>query len=687
MMTFGSAVRILSMAALLALQISCSPQPAVEVNTSAPEEQHTMKTAAYGTWESPLTADDVFGQSVVLGQMQSVDGAIYFSESDPAQAGQIGIKRLDDNDKVVDVVPAAFGVGSRVHEYGGAPYLAIGNSVFASKMSDQLFYRIAPDQPPLALTPAGTRHADCISYPKGSRIICVREDHRGEGEAKASLVTINLNFAGEGDTFVEGHDFFSSPAINADNTQLAWVAWDHPNMPWDNTQLWVGDLNRKGQISNIRQIAPRHHGSLMQPMYAPDGQLYFIADYDNWWNLYRVTAAGGIEQVTQLKGEIGGPAWRFGQHAYAFENAHSVIFSYHQDGKVHLMRQDLTSGVSEELATDFASVGQVISADKGVYFMGAKSTPEHGIYKVSGRGTELVYAPAIKGLEPDYISRPVAVSFDTNERQQAYGYFYAPTNPQYVAPKDTKPPLLMMLHGGPTAAASSAYSSAIQYWTTRGFAVFDLNYRGSTGYGRQYRKSLYGKWGVADVDDAVNAVKYLVDEGWVDPDKVAIRGGSAGGFSVLAALAFHDTFKAGTSYFGISDIAVLAQETHKFESHYIDQLIGPYPAAKQIFHDRSPLYHLEGLNEPLLLLQGLDDKVVPPNQSELIYQAVKAKGVPTAFIGFEGEGHGFRKPANNIRSLQSELSFYGQVFGFTPAGELPVLPIDNAAALPKAAQH
>ena len=344
MITVGAMVRGLSFAALVLLQTSCSQQAPAEV--TATEGKATVQISAYGTWTSPLTAEDVFGQAVTIGQLQSVDGAIYFSESDPKQGGQLGIKKLAADDQVTEVVPAAFGVGSRVHEYGGAPYLAIGNSIFVTRMVDQLFYRIAPNQEPVALTPQGTRHADCISYSKGSRIICVREDHRFAGEAKASLVTINLNFAGEGDTFVDGHDFFSSPAINQDNTQLAWIAWDHPNMPWDNTQLWVGELNRKGEISNVHQIAPKLKGAVMQPLYAPDGQLYFIADYDNWWNLYRLKADGSIEQVTKLQGEIGEPAWVFGEHAYAFENAHSVVFSYHQNGNIHLMRQDVNSGTS-----------------------------------------------------------------------------------------------------------------------------------------------------------------------------------------------------------------------------------------------------------------------------------------------------------------------------------------------------
>ncbi|MFQ6371466.1 S9 family peptidase [Shewanella sp. YIC-542] len=676
-MRVGLGVKIAVLTALLWLS-GCERQSDTASHSNAPK----VTTAAFGAWVSPLSAEDVFAQSVHLGQLQRVDGALYFSESTPQQQGQWAINKLDDHNQVSQVVAAGFGLGSRVHEYGGGAYLAIGNSVFATRKADQLFYRIAPNQDAVALTPAGTRHADCISYPKGSRIICVREDHRVSGEPKASLVTINLNVAGEGDTFVDGHDFFSSPTINADNSQLAWIAWDHPNMPWDNTQLWVGDLNRKGQISNIRQIASERQGAVMQPLYAPDGQLYFIADYDNWWNLYRVRPDGSIEQVTRLEGEIGAPAWRLGQHAYAFENAHSVIFSWRHNGKVQLWRQDVNTGISETLAADFARVGQVISADNGVYFVGAKTTPEQGIYRVYGRGAELVYAPPIKGLEPEYISQPQALSFNNGHGVQIHGYFYGPKNPLYVPPKHSLPPLIMLLHGGPSAEASSAYNREIQFWTSRGFAVFNLNYRGSSGYGRAYRQCLYGQWGIAEVDDALGAARYLVQSGWVDPERLLIRGSSAGGFSVLSALAFHDMFKAGTSYYGISDVTSLMQQTHKFESRYLEQLIGPYPDAAAQYGERSPLYHLQGLNEPLLLLQGLADKVVAPAQSEKIYQALKRKGVPTALLSFAGEGHGFQQLGNQVMALQSELAFYAKVLGFTPAGPLPPLALENAGALP-----
>lgn len=683
MNTKGLVARLTGLASVVLLA-ACSKAPVPTVTTT---DQDVTSQAAYGSWQSPISARDVYGAHVSLSELQSSGEMLYFTQSDPLVQGQNGVQRLASDNQASPVIVAKFGVGSRVHEYGGAPFLAIGQSIFATKMSDQRFYRIAPQQEPVALTPAGTRQAGCVFFSKGSRIICVREDHRQPGEAVNSLVAINLNQPGEGDIYASGHDFYGAPAINRDNTQLAWVSWDHPNMPWDNTQLWLGALDKKGAIADIHRPQMPGKGAIMQPQYSPDGLLYFIADFDNWWNLYRINANGKVEQMTKLKGEIGGPAWGLGNHAFDFESANSVIFNWHHNGQLDLMRLNVDSGISDELATDFASVGQLISHQGHVYFIGAKETPARGIYRVNGSGAELVYSPNISSVEPAYIAKPQSMSFITADKQTAYGLYYAPQNPQFHAPQDSLPPLLMMLHGGPTYAANRSYNGAIQFWTSRGFAVFDLNYRGSTGYGRDFRRSLYGNWGVADVEDAVYAAKYLVNEKLADPEKLAIRGGSSGGFSVLAALAFHDTFKAGTSYYGISDIEVLAKETHKFESRYLDQLIGPYPAAKQVYHDRSPLYHLDGLNEPLLLFQGLDDKVVPPNQSEMIYQALREKGVPTAYIAFAGEGHGFRQPANNITALETELAFYGRVFGFTPAGKLPLVPLENAAALPPASAN
>ncbi|MCS6240631.1 alpha/beta hydrolase family protein [Shewanella baltica] len=637
--------------------------------------------APYGSWLSPLSANDVFEQADNVAELQSVDGAIYFSESDGDKQGQVGIKRLDKQGNIADVVPPSFNVKSAVHEYGGAAFLGIGQSLFATKAQDQLFYRFAPNQPPLPLTPNGTRHADCIAYPKGSRIICVREDHRQPGEPKASLVTINLNFAGEGDTFVSGHDFISSPAISPDNSQLAWITWEHPYMPWDNSILWLGDLDRKGQLHNIRKVNTPTDSSVTQPLFSPDGQLYVVSDISNWWNIYRVTAQNTFAPVLNKKAEFAVADWYLGNHNYAFESEKTIIASYMLGSQAALIRLHLDSGLTESLAVDFGEITQVIRGEDAVYFVGAKATPEKGIYKVIGRGTELVYTPNLPKLDPNYISRAKNITFKTGVNQQAYGYFYGPVNPNYTAPHDTRPPLIVMLHGGPTARASLAYRSDIQFWTSRGFAVLDVNFRGSSGFGRAYRQSIYGKWGQADVEDAVNAARYLVDKGWVDGQKLAIRGVSAGGLTVMSSLAFYDVFQAGVSYAGISDFEQLAKSTHKFETGYLDQLIGPYANNQARYRELSPLYHLEGLNEPLLIFQGLRDQIVPPQQSRQIYEALKVRGVPTAYIAYQDEPHGGWKPEHRAAGLETELAFYGQVFNFTPAGKLATLVLDNAAAL------
>ena len=652
-----------------------------DTHDSSAKENGDIKVAPYGSWQSPLSAASVFEQADDIAELQSVGDAIYFAESSGSAQGKVGIKRLDDLGKVTEVVPPDFNVRSTVHEYGGAAFLGIGQSLFATKLQDQLFYRFAPNQPPLPLTPNGTRHADCVAYPKGSRIICVREDHRQGGEPKASLVTINLNFAGEGDTFVTGHDFISSPTISPDNTQLAWITWEHPYMPWDNSVLWLGDLDRKGQLKNIRKVNTPKDSSVTQPLFGPDGNLYVVSDLSNWWNIYRVTPQQTLVPVLSKNAEFAVADWRLGNHNYAFENASTLIASYVEGNRAALLRMHLDSGLTESLAVDFAEITQVVKGEDGVYFVGAKATPEKGIYRVVGRGTELVYAPALPNLDPNYVSRAKNIAFATGKNQQAYGYFYGPVNPNYIAPHDTRPPLIVMLHGGPTARASLAYRSEIQFWTSRGFAVLDLNFRGSSGFGRAYRQSLYGKWGESDVEDAVNAAKYLVAKGWVDANKLAIRGISAGGLTVMSSLAFYDVFQAGVSYEGISDFEQLAKGTHKFESGYLDQLIGPYPENKQRDRELSPLNHLDGLNEPLLIFQGLRNKIVPTAQSRQLYEALNAKGVQTAYIDYGDESDEGRTPEHKAAGLETELAFYGQVFHFTPAGKLPALQLDNVAAL------
>nr|WP_258406057.1 prolyl oligopeptidase family serine peptidase [Shewanella acanthi] len=640
-----------------------------------------VQVAPYGSWQSPLSATDVFEQVDEIDDLQSIGNAIYFSEVSGSAQGKVGIKRLIERNIVTQVVSPEFNVKSRVHEYGGAAFLGLGKSLFVTKKQDQLFYRIAPNQEPFPLTPNGTRHADCVPFSRGSRIICVREDHRVGAEPKASLVALNLNYAGEGETLVSGHDFISTPVISPDNAQLAWVTWEHPYMPWDNSVLWLGDLDRKGQLSNIRRINTPKDSSVTQPLFSPDGKLYVISDLNNWWNIYRVSAKGQLQRVLTKNADFAAPDWRLGNHNYAFEDANTVIASYIQGSQAALVRVRLDTGITESLAVDFAEIYQVVKGGDGVYFIGAKSTPEKGIYRVVGRGTELVYAPALVKLDPNYISRSRSIAFATGKNEQAYGYYYEPHNPNYVPLHDTRPPLIVMIHGGPTARASRAYRSEVQYWTTRGFAVLDLNFRGSSGFGRAYRQSLYGKWGESDVEDAVNAAKYLVTKGWVDANKLAIRGVSAAGLTVMSSLAFYDVFHAGVSYEGISDFEQLAKGTHKFESGYLEQLVGPYPENKARYRQLSPLNHLDGLNEPLLIFQSLRNSIVPAAQSQLIYEALKEKGVPTAYITYGDENNGGRTPTQKALGLETELVFYGKIFKFTPAGELPKLTLDNEPVL------
>ncbi|MCL1147017.1 prolyl oligopeptidase family serine peptidase [Shewanella sp. 10N.261.52.F9] len=629
--------------------------------------------AEYGSWASPVTPEDVYDLSDDISHVRATSQGIYFVQSNANNEGKMGVYRLDLDGSVNKVVSSNFNIRSRVHEYGGAPYAAIGHSLFATKFSDQILYRIAPNQAPFALTPNGTRHAGCISNPKASRLICVREDHRGNGEPINSLVGVNLSYADEGESLVSGADFYGKPVLSPDQTQLAWVSWEHPNMPWDNTDLWLADLDAKGAIVNSRKIAMPKQGSITQPLFSPTGQLYFVADFNNWWNLYRLDPQLEPELVLEKQAEFANADWQLGQANYAFENEHSLIASYSHDGLSQLIRIDTHSGVTEGIAVDFADISYVTEYQNEVLFVGAKETPEKGIYKIKGRSAQLVYSPTLPVMDPNYISRAQGVSFKTASKQTAHGYLYSPQNPNFQGPQNSEPPLVLMMHAGPTAKASRAFRRDIQYWTSRGFAVFDVNYRGSTGFGRDYRNSLYGNWGKSDVEDAVRAAGFLVNRGDVDGRKLAIRGNRAGGFTALSAVANYSTFGAGVSYSGISDMEEFKRHSHKFESYYLLRLLG----SAENFRERSAMANLKGVNEPLLLIQGVKDSLIPAEQSLIIYQAAKSKGIPVAYLAFNDDAANRVTPESKKKALEAELSFYGQVFGFTPAGSMPALAIEN----------
>ncbi|MCK8044225.1 prolyl oligopeptidase family serine peptidase [Shewanella sp. 1CM18E] len=629
--------------------------------------------AEYGSWASPVTPEDVYDLADDISDVRATTQGIYFVQSNANNEGKKGVYRFDIDGGVTKVVSSNFNIRSRVHEYGGAPYAAIGNSLFATKFSDQILYRIAPNQAPFALTPNGTRHAGCISNPKASRLICVREDHRVKGEPVHSLVGINLSYADEGETLASGADFYSMPVLSPDQSQLAWIAWNHPNMPWDQTELWLADLDTKGVIQNPRKIETQQKGSITQPLFSPTGQLYFIADFNNWWNIYRLDPQLVPEIVLEKQADFADADWQVGKYNYAFENEHRMVASYNHDGLAQLIRIDTHSGVTEPIAVDFAEINYVTQNGNDVLFVGAKETPEKGIYKIQGRAAQLVYAPNLSVMDPNFISRPQSLSYRTGNDETAHGYLYPPKNPNYTGPTNKEPPLVLMMHPGPTAKASRAFRRDIQYWTSRGFAVFDVNYRGSTGFGRDYRNSLYGNWGKSDVEDAVRAAGFLVNRGDVDGRKLAIRGNRAGGFTALSAVANYSTFGAGVSYSGISDMEEFKRHSHKFESHYLLRLLG----SVENYRQRSAMANLKGVNEPLLLIQGVNDSLIPAEQSLIIYEAVKRKGVPVTYLAFSDDAANRVSPESKKQALEAELSFYGQIFGFTPAGSLPALAIEN----------
>ncbi len=414
----------------LSLFTACEPK-SVQYDIDA---QSGLKIAPYGSWQSPIKASDVFDLADEFGELQGIDDAVYFIQSDARAGGGYGIYRLGE-DGITNVVAAEFNVRSTVHEYGGSPFIGIGRTLFAAKSDDQRLYRIAPNQPPFPLTPLGTRHADCVGVDKGTQLICIREDHRKAGEVIASIEAINLNFADEGNTLVSGSDFYSSLRISPDGTKLVWLSWQQPNMPWDNTSLWMADIDSKGGLGNIRQLLKQHKGAISQPMFSPQNELYFVADFDNWWNIYHLSQEGELKQVIDMDAEFAVPDWKFGNHNYAFETENTIIASYVAQGRAELIRIFLDTGLTEAIAVDFGEISQVVRVANQVVFVGHKMTPEQGIYRVNGRGIELVYTPQLPVVDPRFVSRAQHVDFKTGNGKTAFGYFYPPLNPNFNRPK------------------------------------------------------------------------------------------------------------------------------------------------------------------------------------------------------------------------------------------------------------
>lgn len=636
------------------------------------------QVAPYGAWKSPISSDMIVAGVVGLSSL-TLDGEdVYWIEGRPAEGGRYAIARYSRDGQVSDVTPSPFNVRTRVHEYGGGAYLVSEGVVYFSNFKDQRLYRQNVGEEPQPLTPeAPLRYADAVIDKARNRLICVLEDHSGEGEAVNAIASINLE-TGESTLLVEGNDFYSSPRLSPDGSQLCWLTWNHPHMPWDGTELWTAQIRADGSLAAGTLVAGGTDESIFQPEWSPQGILHFVSDRSNWWNLYRYQE-GRVESLCEKAAEFGLPQWVFGMSTYAFASENQIICTYTEAGNWYLASLDTQTKQLELIETPYTSISSPQVVEGKVVFLGGSATQPTAIVQLdlSSKHIELLRQSTQLEIEKGYLSVPESVEFTTEKGLTAFGFFYPPQNQDYTAAAGEKPPLLVKSHGGPTAATSSALSLKTQYWTSRGFAVLDVNYGGSTGYGREYRQRLQDNWGIVDVDDCVNGAKYLVQKGLVDANKLAIAGGSAGGYTTLAALTFRDTFKAGASRYGISDLEVLASDTHKFESRYLDGLIGPYPEGQDLYVARSPIHFTNQLSCPVIFFQGLEDQVVPPNQAEMMVDALKAKGLPVAYVAFAGEQHGFRKAENIKRSLDGEFYFYSRVFGFTPADDIEPVPIEN----------
>lgn len=637
--------------------------------------------APYGTWKSPITADLIVAESIGLGQIVCDGADIYWSEMRPQEKGRYVVVRYTADGQTADVNPAPFNARTRVHEYGGGSYCANEGTLYFTNFADQRLYRQQPGGMPEALTPEGMdiRYADCMVDSQRNRLIGVREDHRAvDREAVNTIAALDLVTGGEGQVLVSGKDFYASPRLSPDGTQLVWQSWNHPNMPWDGCELWLAPVQVDGSLGAARLVAGGLEESIFQPQWSPDGTLYFVSDRSGWWNLYRL-AGGKVEAVTQQEVEFGAPQWVFGQSTYAFAGPDRIICAYTADGLWHLAAIDTLSLAFTPLDSPFTVIGGLRTGAGNVVFVGGSPIKEAEIVHLDLTTGLFSTLRRSGGATPDtrYISPAQPIAFPTANGQTAYGFYYSPYNADFAAPADDKPPLIVISHGGPTSATDNILELPIQFWTSRGFAVLDVNYGGSTGYGRDYRMRLNGNWGIVDIDDCCNGAHYLVTQGLADGKRLIIRGGSAGGYTTLAALTFRNVFCVGASYFGVSDLGGLADDTHKFESRYLDNLVGPYPAAKAVYEQRSPIYHAEQLARPVIFFQGLEDKVVLPNQAERMVEALRRNEVAVAYIPFAGEQHGFRQAANIKRALEGELYFYGRVLGFQPADAIEPVRIEN----------
>jgi dipeptidyl aminopeptidase/acylaminoacyl peptidase len=639
--------------------------------------------APYGSWRSPISPADVAaGGRRLAGPALAGDGAVWWAEGRPAEGGRVVLMRRASGGEPEEVTPAEFNVRTRVHEYGGGAWTLAGDDlVLFCDFADQRLYRQRLGEQPVAIAPepdppAGLRYADFRLAADGATVIAVRESH-GAGEAVNEIVALALDGSAEPAVLVSGRDFYSFPRVSPDGSQLAWTCWDHPNMPWDGTELFVAPLS---DPADATLVAGGPEESVFQPEWDREGRLHFVSDREGWWNLYR-DEGEAVAQLTAIEADLGHAQWLFGGSTYAFLESGSIALVHCQGGEERLFVLDPGSEQPRDLELPFTSFGFPSLSARGDAIAFAAASPAREtavvVYDTAGGELETVRAASEESIADAFVPIPRAIEFPTTEGETAHGFYYPPTNAGFEAPAGELPPLIVQSHGGPTSHTTPTLDREFLFWTSRGFGVVDVNYRGSSGYGRAYRQRLRGGWGVLDSDDCIAATRHLVATGEADGARLAIRGDSAGGYATLCALVFHEDFATGASYYGVADAETLATDTHKFESRYLDSLIGPYPDRKELYYERSPIHFVERLQVPVILFQGLEDEVVPPSQAETMVAALEQNGIPHAYLAFEGEAHGFRRSETEIRCLEAELYFYGRILGFEPADDLEPVEISS----------
>jgi len=641
--------------------------------------------APYGSWRSPIAPADVAaGGRRLAAPALAGDGAVWWAEGRPEEGGRVVLmRRRPGGGEPEEVTPAGTNVRTRVHEYGGGAWSLAGDDLaLFVDFSDQRLHRLRLGEQPVAITPvpeapAALRYADFRLTPDGRTVVCVRESH-GEGEAVNEIVALPLDGSAAPVRLAGGRDFYSFPRPSPDGAWLAWTCWDHPDMPWDATELWLAPLD---DPADAHRVAGGPGESIFQPEWDAEGRLHYLSDRDGWWNLYRCEQ-GEDARITSEQADLGHPQSLFGGSTYAFLEDGSIAFVRTEDGAEKLFLLDPGASRLRDAGLPFTSFGFPLLSARGSELAFAAATPEAAtaiaLVDLATGGAELVRTSSEGVLDPGCVSIPRPISFPTGGGASAHGFYYPPANAGFEAPAGELPPLIVQSHGGPTSHATPALDSEFLFWTSRGFGVVDVNYRGSSGYGREYRRALEGGWGVLDTEDCIAAALHLAASGEADGERLAIRGGSAGGYATLCALVFHEAFATGASYYGVADTETLATDTHKFESRYLDRLIGPYPERQDLYRERSPINFVERLRAPVILFQGLEDEVVPPSQAETMVAALKRNGIPHAYLAFAGEAHGFRRAETEIRCLEAELYFYGRILGFEPADELEPVEIDGS---------